>query len=277
MALRDGFSPKSTEQGWTWDCQVEERRRAAGTPREKIGDVERQMREEEGDDAEAPATSACRLWDDLLGDINALRNDAAGLSSQVPPPDTQDFLAGHYAALQKDGSGADPRAKFSRTNSSQQAQLGSGRPVGLPDAAGTRGVVGPMRSTSLTGPSVEKAIGQAQRDDATGSGASSDALNDSTGRPKVKRRESREPDAISSRRSQSPHLSSSTSGSGSGVRDRAASPSTPSPATTKQSEVLQSFFQDLLRGKSGAGGGGGTAGASSGGPGTPPMRSGQNK
>lgn len=284
VALREGFSPQLTAQGWEWDCSVEERRRARNVPKDKIDEVEREMQQEQQESEGSNRGSACRLWEDVVGDWNTKASNHLH-TTKVAPPDSQAFLAQHYATLQKEtGSGAgaaDPRSKFSRTNSSQGS-------TNHDTTTALRSIVGPMQSSSLSGPGVERAMGLARKDDlgldAAGS-SSSDASRDT----KSRRRESRDFPPNQRRtssglsRPQSPQVAQGAAGvSSNGLRDAAGgatSPGTPSAAaTTKQSEVLQSFFQDLLRGKSSTGpsGGGGGGGGSGTGSGASSLRQSQN-
>lgn len=175
LALRDGFSPQLTSAGWDFDVLVESRRRARALPKTPavMDELERALREEEPDEAERGG-SAVRLWEDVVGEWEGARprDNNAG---KVQPPDAQAFLANHYATLQKDAPPLDPRAKFARVNSQNQAQaqaaLAATSASGAAGAAAEdgdlpgRSIVGPMQSASLSGPGVEKALGLAQRDD----------------------------------------------------------------------------------------------------------------
>jgi dynein light intermediate chain 1, cytosolic len=259
VALRDGFSPASTAQGWDFDSEVEARRRKAKLPKERLEQVEREVRDEYGNDA---AGSACRLWEDVIGEWAGSSGSNPTLG-KVPSPDPQAFLSQHYSTLQKDNSGtgssssSDPRAAFQRTKS-QAAVTNGGDGVGSPsDSTSLRSIVGPMQSAGLSGPSVERAMGLAlKEDDLDGSPATpSSSKVDTAERPTTTRRESREhrssasrPDLLATPSSSSRPRSPLATGS-----SRDSSNST--PGATKQSEVLQSFFQDLLRGKSGGSGG----------------------
>ncbi|PWN30369.1 hypothetical protein BDZ90DRAFT_229389 [Jaminaea rosea] len=305
VALREGFHPSLTAQGWEFDCRVEKRRRSRALPRAELGQVERELREESQQQREAGAApppqpaSACRLWEDVLGDYRwdrsargSLANSAgsggagqssAGGADSLAAPDAQSFLAQHHATLQKEAAAnaataaaaggsagtSDPRAKFARTSSSNNASSH------LASAGGRSSIVGPMQSSSLSGPAVERAMGLAQREDSLSAGGADalgspnlDVPSSSSSRPSTKRRESKEHRSSAVGTGSRPHSPAVGGGTGSthSSRDsaatRASSPGGAS-ASTKQSEVLQSFFQDLLRGKGGGGAGGGGSAAGS--------------
>lgn len=75
VALREGFSPRSTAQGWEKDCEVEERRRSGKLPKAQLGEVEKAINAEEGGGERG---SACRLWEDVISDWNGQRVSSLG-------------------------------------------------------------------------------------------------------------------------------------------------------------------------------------------------------
>lgn len=72
--------------------------------------------------------------------------------NKVKPPDAQHFLSLHHSTLQKD---EDPRTKFSRTSSSSSTTASNAR---------SSNVVGPMGSSALSLPSVEKVVNDGSKD-----------------------------------------------------------------------------------------------------------------
>lgn len=282
VALREGFSPQATAQGWEWDAEIERRRRVRHLTKDHLDEVERELQQEQGE--VKGSGSACRLWEDVVGDWKA-RNNTSMNTGRIAPPDNQAFLAQHFATLQKEtalssssavNGASDPRAKFARATGASSATATGKDNNGDSAHGGARSIVGPMQSSSMSGPAVERAIGLAQREDSSPDGglgissASSSEQQSSKDAKAARRRDSREHQLASSQRRTSTGLSRPQSplvppgainAFGAGVTSP-SSPGTPSAAaTTKQSEVLQSFFQDLLRGKSSTGPSGGGTGS----------------
>jgi dynein light intermediate chain 1 len=183
-------------------------------------------------------------------------------SSRVKEPDDQDFLLQHYNNLQRE-----PESK------SKSSRHGSNSPLSSA-VVGNKSVVGPVGSSSLSLPSVERAMQEKQLLD-EGKPVKSSALRKEgqSGRDRERDREReregggrstpvhRNMASVTSSALQSPSLSSSEKGGSSRPTSPLGSGQVGSQ-TPKQSEVLHSFFQSLLKEK-GPGSAGGGAGRSS--------------
>ena len=238
-ALREPFDCRSMARGWDNDCEVEKLRRQRGLPKTK--QVEDQLETEvqaarRGDGATAAGDevqSAMKLYEDIVSDWEAA---PAGKDSanRVRIPDEQAFLGQHHATLQKD---PDPRSKFSK-----------------------RGVVGPMTGSSAALPSVDKYMSREAKADNPASPSLGQAET-APSRPRL------DTTSISKRDSTSAAAAAAVAamtGGGGGVGGGASATSRPtspavrdgttSPGAPKQSEVLHSFFQSLLKDKGGSSG-----------------------
>ncbi|CAO1628249.1 unnamed protein product [Sympodiomycopsis kandeliae] len=226
IALRDDFNPSVTNKSWEWDMYVEMQRRQHH--KDKTWEqVEKMLLEQ---DSDREAGSACKLWEDVIGDewIQTGKRDKHSKpddpernnsnKDRVVPPNAQTFLSQHYASLQKDNK---------QPQQPQPAKSGS--------------IVGPMQSNSLSGPSVERLLSRDQTESqplASPSELPSSSIDTpstpttSTRPPRTTRRESRGAAADTS----TPSGTTSPGGSGSG-------------SGAKQSQVLQDFFQELLKHK----------------------------
>lgn len=167
-------------------------------------------------------------------------------SSRIKEPDEQAFLLQHYTTMQRE---PEAKAKLSRQSSSSAA-------AGLSRETG-RSVVGPVGSSSLSLPGVEQALLERQQiDEGKSVKVPSSSRKEGHGtRDRERERErERERDRDSGRATpqqrnsasaaalQSPPMTSSDKSGGS-------RPTSPSGGTPKQSEVLHSFFQSLLKEK----------------------------
>ena len=161
-------------------------------------------------------------------------------AGRVKEPDEQAFLLQHYNTLQRE---PELRGKASRPGPSPQ----------VPDSAPLSGksVVGPMGSSSLSLPSVERAMQERQLSDEGRVGKSSSSRKEGQGAREREREGGRSTPvhrSVNSSALQSPSLSSSEKGGNS----RPTSPlggNQGGAQTPKQSEVLHSFFQSLLKEK----------------------------
>ncbi|PWN49968.1 DLIC-domain-containing protein [Violaceomyces palustris] len=151
-ALRDGFDCKGMAKGWENDCELERLRQSRGLPKNKETEDLLEKEIEIDSDENGGVRSAVKLYEDIVADWKAAppMNPNA---SRVKQPDEQGFLGQHYAALQKD---PDPRSKFSRQ--SQSSSTSSSQANGSGERGYGKSVVGPMGSSSLSLPSVERAI-----------------------------------------------------------------------------------------------------------------------
>lgn len=230
-ALRESFDCRSITRGWEADCAIEALRRTRKLAKTK--QVEDELEKEvqasrRADDAGDEVQSAITLYEDIVSDWEAVAvgKDAGG---KVRIPDEQAFLAQHHATLQKD---PDPRSKF-----------------------GKRGVVGPMTGSSGGLPSVEKYMAREGRADA---GVTSPKMGQAeagttAARPRLET-------ATSGSRRESTSAAAAAAVAAMTGADRTSSSSRPtspavnssgatSPGAPKQSEVLHSFFQSLLKDK----------------------------
>ncbi|CDR87260.1 related to dynein light-intermediate chain [Sporisorium scitamineum] len=220
-ALREPFDCRSMARGWENDCEIETLRRARGLAKTK--QVEDQLEKEvqadrRGEEGGDEVQSAMKLYEDIVSDWEAapVGKDAA---NKVRIPDEQAFLGQHHATLQKE---PDLRSTFSK-----------------------RGVVGPMTGSSAGLPSVEKYMSRETKPDTTPSLGQSEASSTPAVRPRLEtsRRESMSAAAAAA-------VAAMTGG------ERSSRPTSPavasgatSPGAPKQSEVLHSFFQSLLKDK----------------------------
>ncbi|UZJ54811.1 hypothetical protein CBS101457_004131 [Exobasidium rhododendri] len=254
-ALRDGFDCAGMANGWEWDVQVEKVRRRQGLPKgseeaENIAaqQVDRHLLPGLINGGAGGVDSALKLYEDIIEDWDASAPPLAINSRRVKQPDDQDFLLQHYSHQQKE---PEARVKLTRHGSSSTEVSGT-------LSATTKSVVGPMGSSSLSLPSVERALQERQQDDESRTSKSSSRKEGPGARDRE--REQREKDASRSTPGfrntlktntsalQSPSLNSSDKGGSS----RPTSPSGNAQAglqTPKQSEVLHSFFQSLLKEK----------------------------
>ena len=230
-ALREAFDCRSMARGWDNDCEVERIRRARGLARTKqVEDqLEKELQAERRSDAALDGAggdevqSAMKLYEDIVADWEAgpVGKDT---SNKVRIPDEQTFLGQHHATLQKD---PDPRSKFSK-----------------------RGVVGPMTGSSAGLPSVEKYMSKEAKSDGTGSSLPGET------EPTRTRLDTTSATTTTSKRDATSAAAAAAVAAMTGGGDRSSRPSSPavSPGTTspgapKQSEVLHSFFQSLLKDK----------------------------
>lgn len=257
-ALREGFDCESTANGWEWDVKVEQVRKSKSLP---SGSAEaEEMAEQEINRRDLPGlvgseigqiSSAVKLYEDIIEDWNAIggANLSTGGHSKVKEPDQQAFLAQSYATLQQD---SDVRTK----SSGQSARAGMKKDDSTdPSIAHRTGVVGPMVSSSLSLPTVEKILQELRMsDDNVGQNVLS---NSKPSNPTTRQRGTDlHGTGISSRQiphsdKSSPLLSPGERGGGirptsplgaAGVTSGSASPT----SQHRQSEVLSSFFQSLL-------------------------------
>lgn len=156
----------------------------------------------------------------------------------------------HYANLQRE---PDPRNKLVRQTSSGNLSETSS------PASNKTGVVGPMGSGSLSLPGVERAMQDRLGDE----GRTSKASRRADGRDYLRGEAGRLTPT------QTPAHSATERGSSRPTSPLSAVPNSPGPGgsggpqTPKQSEVLHSFFQSLLKDKAPPGGSSGGAGSSS--------------
>lgn len=218
-ALRETFDCAGMAKGWENDCEIERLRRTRklARSREVEEELEKEMRMERGEGEEVQ--SAMKLYEDIVSDWEAVVSGKDG-GSKVRVPDEQAFLGAHHATLQKD---PDAKSRFSK-----------------------RAVVGPMTGSSAGLPSVEKLMEREARSDGTAAGQ----VEAPRSRPDVSRRESTSAAAAAA-------VAAMTGGAGGQGASRPTSPAVGSGATSpgapKQSEVLHSFFQSLLKDKAGGG------------------------
>ncbi|TKY84532.1 hypothetical protein EX895_006434 [Sporisorium graminicola] len=234
-ALREPFDCRSMARGWENDCEIETLRRTRGLARTKqVEDqLEKEMqadrRGEEGGSDEVQ--SAMKLYEDIVSDWEAAPV-GKDLANKVRIPDEQAFLGQHHATLQKD---PDPRSKFSK-----------------------RGVVGPMTGSSAGLPSVEKYMSREARVD--GGGITSPTLPETASsttaaRPRLDTANSsssasrRESTSAAAAAAVAAMTGGDRSSSGSRPTSPAVNSGATSPGAPKQSEVLHSFFQSLLKDK----------------------------
>ncbi|SPO27657.1 related to dynein light-intermediate chain [Ustilago trichophora] len=229
-ALREPFDCRSMARGWENDCEIEKLRRSRGLAKTK--EVEDQLEKELQADRRGDAAldgsggdevpSAVKLYEDIVSDWEAgpIGKDAV---NKVRIPDEQAFLSQHHATLQKD---PDPRSKFSK-----------------------RGVVGPMTGSSAGLPSVEKYMSREAKAD----GATSPSPSQTEA---ARARPDTSSSSSSSKRDTTSAAAAAAVAAMTGGGDRnsrpsspAVSPGTTSPGAPKQSEVLHSFFQSLLKDK----------------------------
>lgn len=230
-ALREPFDCRSMARGWENDCEIERLRRARGLSKTKeVEDqLEKELQAERRGDASLDVASAdevqsaMKLYEDVVSDWEAgpVGKDT---TNKVRIPDEQAFLSQHHATLQKD---PDPRAKFSK-----------------------RGVVGPMTGSSAGLPSVEKYM---SREIKAADGATSPNPNTAeTTRTRLETSSSKH-QRESTSAAAAAAVAAMTGGSGGDRNSRptspAVSPGATSPGAPKQSEVLHSFFQSLLKDK----------------------------
>jgi hypothetical protein len=154
--LREGFDCEAVQRGWTADME--------GLDDEGAGETDDQR-----GSGKSGIGSAIRLWEDTIinleaedrvcvrsylaetdSKININKQPVSLAHSRVDTVDEQVFLRSHYEALQKENA-KDPRAQFQQRSVSGEAS----------------GVVGPMGSTSLSLPSVERALERDSGDDLT--------------------------------------------------------------------------------------------------------------
>ncbi|KAJ9479968.1 hypothetical protein PHBOTO_003722 [Pseudozyma hubeiensis] len=218
-ALRETFDCGGMAKGWENDCEIERLRRTRklARSREVEEELEKEMRMERGEGEEVQ--SAMKLYEDIVSDWEAVVGGKDG-GSKVRVPDEQAFLGAHHATLQKD---PDAKSRFSK-----------------------RAVVGPMTGSSAGLPSVEKLMEREARSD----GPAASQVEAPRSRPDVSRRESTSAAAAAA-------VAAMTGGAGGQGGSRPTSPAVGSGATSpgapKQSEVLHSFFQSLLKDKAGGG------------------------
>ncbi|SPO32563.1 related to dynein light-intermediate chain [Ustilago trichophora] len=229
-ALREPFDCRSMVRGWENDCEIEKLRRSRGLAKTK--EVEDQLEKELQADRRGDAAldgssgdevqSAMKLYEDIVSDWEAgpVGKDAG---NKVRIPDEQAFLNQHHATLQKD---PDPRSKFSK-----------------------RGVVGPMTGSSAGLPSVEKYMSREAKADGATSPSPSQA-------EAARIRPETSTSTSSSKRDNTSAAAAAAVAAMTGGDNRnsrpsspAVSPGTTSPGAPKQSEVLHSFFQSLLKDK----------------------------
>ena len=166
-------------------------------------------------------------------------------SNRVKQPDDQSFLLQHYNTLQRDPEAKRKPLPQSSTSSQAQTQR----------ASGARSVVGPLGSSSLSLPSVERVMQERLAGDEGKKSSSSRREGQSTRDRERERERDREGGrstpvhrSAATAAVQSPPLTSSDKTGGS----RPTSPLNSAQAglqTPKQSEVLHSFFQSLLKEK----------------------------
>ncbi|SNX85946.1 related to dynein light-intermediate chain [Melanopsichium pennsylvanicum] len=224
-ALREPFDCRSMAKAWDNDCEIDKLRRTRNLPKTKqVEDrLEKELQADRRSDASNDGSggadevqSAMNLYEDIVSDWEAAPV-GKDTTSRVRIPDEQAFLGQHHAALQKD---PDPRSKFSK-----------------------RGVVGPMTGSSAGLPSVEKYMSrQVNADDVTPSKPERPRLEASTS-------------SSSKRETNSAAAAAAVAAMTGGDNIKSSRPTSPavsgttSPGAPKQSEVLHSFFQSLLKDK----------------------------
>lgn len=240
-AIRDPFDCHAMGRGWTHDCKIDQLRRSRNLPRTTA--IEDELDKELLHD-QAPAAdtlSAIKLYEDIVSDWHAGSN-VKEANTRVKVPDEQAFLAVHHAALAKE---VDSRAAAAAAASGAGAMGKLGKSTG-------GGVVGPMSSSSRGLPSVEKLMSRAN-----------EANEDDTNlRPNVSRTDST-PTASSKREYTAAAAAAAAAMAGLNERgnSKPSSPAIVSPSAgassagsaPKQSEVLHSFFQSLLKDKGSSG------------------------
>ncbi len=173
-----------------------------------------------GADDSSIVRSAVELFDDIIGDFRP-RDPPRSTASKVVQPDMQAFLAPHYVILQKEGDSKPSGSKGGIGTGAAAAESSSRR-------ATARGAVGPMSAGSQQLPATAQAP------------AAEESVSTRPRKSGVERRE-RERERPAEREALAPPTSTRTS----------ARPSSPSGSSStgapKQSEVLQSFFQSLLK------------------------------
>ncbi len=221
----DGFDPASVRRNWESDMLVELERRSrlqqGDTPPEDPSLKEAALRKTViGADDSSNVRSAVELFDDIVGDFRP-RDPPRSTGSKIAQPDMQAFLAQHYAILQKDGD-----------SKSSGSMGGTGTGAGATESSSrsaiARGAVGPM------------SVGSQQVPASAPASSAEESLSTRPRKSGVERRE-RERERPAEREALAPPTSTRTSA-------RPVSPSGSSSAgAPKQSEVLQSFFQSLLK------------------------------
>ncbi|KDN47005.1 DLIC-domain-containing protein [Tilletiaria anomala UBC 951] len=268
----DSFDPKSVRRSWETDFAVELERRervlrklsaaaaasiaAPGSaplpsslpPSEKPDEADPSLAEETlrqelfgGLDGGSAARSAVQLFEDIVGDWHA-RAPPVAPGTKIAEPDMQAFLAQHYAALQKEPAEAKGGALGGVASASDHAdgRRGSkdaaGRPMAAVDAAEDvrRGVMGPIASNGLsilpkmdTAEDAGDEVIQPVR-------LSKSRSSDKRERPRIDTDSLALPASRGGSRPTSPGMGGGTASL---------------PGVPKQSEVLQSFFQSLLKDK----------------------------
>ncbi|KAL8286183.1 hypothetical protein RQP46_004671 [Phenoliferia psychrophenolica] len=241
--LRDRYDTDAVSKGWDLDMD-NERDRLASAGGARGGEEDRV--DEEG----RRVISALRMYEEVVVDLDGDDQPINMAKSLVQAQDEQDFLKGHHETLQKERE-KDPRSAFAarpgsisnsnnaHADSSSSAQNG----LGLLDGAGAYGasVVGPMASTGLSLPSVERAL-ERDPEDVTARMVKN-ARRDST------QSASRSPPLSSSAFSSAPLGSSTTAQNGASSTPALLPPGAagaPGAPGTASNEVLHNFFQSLL-------------------------------
>ncbi|PWN42077.1 DLIC-domain-containing protein [Ceraceosorus guamensis] len=234
-AHRDGFDANATSKGWEWDMLVEQVRRESRLEKGSKNLLELARQKETGQLAaaeDAGVPSAVRLYEDIISDWTAPA--PSNNTTRFKQPDEQAFLAQHYANMSSDPNS---RSKLSRLGGAMGASAN-----GDAESSG-RTVVGPMGSSSLSLPSVEKAL-LAKIGDADDGPLSTSARPAARMGRRESHREREGTPGLRPERLASPPLDSGRAGP---LSPGLTSPEGPtSPGTPKQSEVLHTFFQSLL-------------------------------
>lgn len=272
--MREGFDCAGTANGWEWDVEVERIRRERGLEKgsQEAEHVAEGLVAKASLDPEA--VSAIRLFEDIIEDWNAgapvsreLHFDSllsTFLFTQALPsnhanvkdPDSQDFLLQQYNNIQKDPELRSRTSKVTATVAQDEESSLSGASV-----------VGPLGSGSLSLPGVDRVLQERLLND--DGRTSKTPLRRTEGRDNT-RESGRLTPSSGTRQSNHAHSSAGNSrptsplGSGTGATSPGGS------QTPKQSEVLHSFFQSLLKDK----GPGGNASANT--ANTAPPRSSRN-
>lgn len=175
-ALRDDFSPETTLSGW-------------------MADIGMQAAEE----LEGNGTSLARVWRDYIVDVEASSLPPSSTHTKIEAQDEQDFLRLHYDILKREaakpgatrggppGGGATTvrtKSPYATSDAGQNSVaqaaarlFGNSQPAnGMPLA----GVVGPMASTTLDMPTVERALDR--ESSAANPGESASNSNSAAGR-----------------------------------------------------------------------------------------------
>ena len=213
-------------KGWENDCHLDQQRRVRKLARTKEveDELEKELISEVADGNEVQ--SAMKLYEDIVSDWEATPTGKDTIA-KVRIPDEQAFLGQHHATLQKD---PDPRCKFSK-----------------------RAVVGPMTGGSAGLPSVEKYMA---KDGTLATPTAGERERERERESERSGREKRESSAAAAAAVAA--MTGAAAGEGRATSPATASGSggTTSPGAPKQSEVLHSFFQSLLKDKGGGGGAG---------------------